>query len=625
MAANSQEAAGRRTLIFKAKSHFKNLNNLIIELVLPYRNWLFFIFIAMLLETAMSLATPWPLKIIIDNAIVGKPLPAWLAWMNTILPGGHIMAITGICSIALVVITIINGLAGYADNYFTESVAQYIANDLRRRIYHHLQQLSLAYYNTHQVGKLLSTMTADVSTIQDFIASTLLSILVDSLTILGMFGLMLYLKWDFALISVCLAPFLLLFVIRFKRSVKKATHEVRREQAEMIVVIQQGLESIRAMNVFGRQELEEDHLKKVSMDTVYAALKARRIKSLISPVFTAAVSLCTAFVLWRGTHLVILGIMTIGTLTVFLSYLNKFFDPVKDLAKITVNIAQATVALERIQQILKANMIVPEKAGAWDPGKLKGDIVFDHVNFAYEPEIIVLKDINLSIRAGQRIGICGPTGSGKSTVASLIPRLYDPVSGRILVDGTDVREYTLEGLRREIGFVLQDTMLFFGSIRDNIAYGRPDATEQEIINASKLARADEFITRLPGGYNTVIGERGVTLSGGEKQRIRIARAVVRNAPILILDEPTASLDTESEKIVSVALERLMKGRTVITITHRLNNILTADKIFVIKSGAVAEEGTHESLLASGGVYSQLFFAQDFNSKHLQFQKSGQVV
>src|SRR6185437_14397090 len=230
----------------KAKSHFKNLNNLIIELVLPYRNWLFIIFIAMLLETAMSLATPWPLKIIIDNAIVGKPLPAWLGWMNTILPGGHIMAIAGICAITLVVFTIINGLAGYADNYFTESVAQYIANDLRRRIYHHLQQLSLAYYNTHQVGKLLSTMTADVSTIQDFIASTLLSILVDSLTILGMFGLMLYLKWDFALISVCLAPFLLLFVIRFKRSVKKATHEVRREQAEMIVVIQQGLESIRA-------------------------------------------------------------------------------------------------------------------------------------------------------------------------------------------------------------------------------------------------------------------------------------------------------------------------------------------------------------------------------------------
>ena len=620
MAINFQDAVGKRASIFKAKSHFKNLNNLIIELVLPYRNWLFIIFIAMLLETAMSLATPWPLKIIIDNAIVGKPLPAWLGWMNTILPGGHIMAIAGICAIALVVFTIINGLAGYADNYFTESVAQYIANDLRRRIYHHLQQLSLTYYNTHQVGKLLSTMTADVSTIQDFIASTLLSILVDSLTILGMFGLMLYLKWDFALISVCLAPFLLLFVIRFKRSVKKATHEVRREQAEMIVVIQQGLESIRAVNVFGRQDLEEDHLKKVSMDTVYAALKARRIKSLISPVFTAAVSLCTAFVLWRGTHLVILGIMTIGTLTVFLSYLNKFFDPVKDLAKMTVNIAQATVALERIQQILKANMIIPEKAGARDPGELKGDIVFDHVNFAYEPEVNVLKDVNLSIRAGQRIGICGPTGSGKSTIASLIPRLYDPVYGRILIDGADVRDYTLEGLRREIGFVLQDTMLFFGSIRDNIAYGRPDATEQEIIEAAKLARADEFITRLPGRYNTIIGERGITLSGGEKQRIGIARAVVRNAPILILDEPTASLDTESEKIVSEALETLMKGRTVITVTHRLNNILKADKIFVINNGTVAEEGTHESLLAIDGIYSQLFFAQGSSSRYSQSQK-----
>lgn len=620
MAINSQDAVGKRASIFKAKSHFKNLNSLILELVLPYRNWLFIIFIAMLLETAMSLATPWPLKIIIDNAIVGKPLPAWLAWMNAILPGGHIMAIAGICALALVVFTIINGLAGYADNYFTESVAQYIANDLRRRIYHHLQQLSLAYYNTHQVGKLLSTMTADVSTIQDFIASTLLSILVDSLTILGMFGLMFYLKWDFALISVCLAPFLLLFVIRFKRSVKKATHEVRREQAEMIVVIQQGLESIRAVNVFGRQDLEEDHLKKVSMDTVYAALKARRIKSLISPVFTLAVSVCTAFVLWRGTHLVTTGIMTIGTLTVFLSYLTKFFNPVKDLAKMTVNIAQANVALERIQQILKADMIVPEKANARDPGKLKGDIAFEHVNFAYEPGVSVLKDINLSIRSGQRIGICGPTGGGKSTLASLIPRLYDPTSGRVLIDGTDVTDYTLEGLRREIGFVLQDTMLFFGSIRDNIAYGRPDATETEIIEAAKLARADEFITRLPLGYNTVIGERGVTLSGGERQRIGIARAVVRNAPILVLDEPTASLDTESETIVSEALAQLMKGRTVITITHRLNTIITADKIFVIKDGVVAEEGTHESLLAKEGIYSQLFRIQEFSPKHIQSQE-----
>lgn len=615
MSANLAYEVGQKDSNVKINRQFKTLTNLIVELVLPYRKWLVMIFAAMLLETVMSLAAPWPLKIVIDNVIDDKPLPAWLGWLNALLPPGDVMALAGASAIALVLFTAVGGLAAYINNYFTESVAQYMANDLRRRIYHHLQKLSLAYYDTHQVAKLLNTITADVGTIQDFVSSTLLSILVDALTILGMFALMLYLKWDFALIAVGIAPFLLLFVIRFKRAVKKATHEVRKDQAEMITVLQNGLESIRAVNVFGRQDLEEDRLKKISLETVHAALKARRIKSFIAPVFTLAVAVCTAFVLWRGASLAIAGLMTVGALTVFLSYLNKFFSPVKDLAKMTVNIAQATVALERIQQILEADLIIPQKPGAKDPGTLKGDIDFSHVYFAYKPEIPVLTDINMTIRSGQRIGICGPTGGGKSTIASLIPRLYDTTSGRILIDGTDITDFTLEGLRREIGFVLQDTMLFFGTIRDNIAYGRPEATEKEIIAAAKLANADEFISKLPMGYYTIIGERGITLSGGERQRIGIARAVVRNAPILILDEPTAMLDTESEKLVSEALERLMKGRTVITISHRLNIIATADKIFVIKDGMVAEEGTHDTLLANESVYAELYL--QYNSSEIK--------
>jgi subfamily B ATP-binding cassette protein MsbA len=255
-------------------------------------------------------------------------------------------------------------------------------------------------------------------------------------------------------------------------------------------------------------------------------------------------------------------------------------------------------------------MVIPQKPDAKDPGKLRGDIIFDHVCFSYRPGIPVLKNINLTIRSGQRTGICGQTGGGKSTIACLIPRFYDAISGRVLIDGTDIREFTLDGLRNQFGFVLQDTMLFYGTICDNIAYGRPDATEKEIIEAAKLANADEFISRLPMGYNTIIGERGLTLSGGERQRIGIARVVVRNAPILILDEPTSFLDTESEKIVIEALERLMKNRTVIIISHRLNTILTADKIFVINEGKIAEEGTHETLLAKKGIYANLFQVQN---------------
>jgi subfamily B ATP-binding cassette protein MsbA len=255
-------------------------------------------------------------------------------------------------------------------------------------------------------------------------------------------------------------------------------------------------------------------------------------------------------------------------------------------------------------------MIIPQKADARDPGALRGHIVFSHVNFSYQPGLPVLKDINLEIEPGQRIGICGPTGGGKSSIVSLIPRLYDINSGHIRIDGKDITEYTLDGLRREIGFVLQDTMLFFGTVRDNIAYGRPEATEEEIMEAARLAHADEFIIKLPQGYDTIIGERGLTLSGGERQRVGIARAIVRNSPILILDEPTASLDTESEKIVGRALEKLMKGKTVITISHRLNTLVHTDRIFVVKDGCIIESGTHASLIAADGVYAGLYRLQN---------------
>ena len=301
--------------------------------------------------------------------------------------------------------------------------------------------------------------------------------------------------------------------------------------------------------------------------------------------------------------------MTIGALTVFLSYLNKFFKPVQDLAKMTNVIAQAAVGLDRVQMILDADTIIPEKPDARDPGEIKGEIAFEHVAFSYDPAAPVLRDINLTIKPGMRVGVCGPTGGGKSTILSLIPRFYDPTRGRVSVDGADVADYTLDGLRKQIGFVLQDTVLFAGTVRENIAYGRPDATPEEIMAAAKMANADEFISRMPHGYDSMVGERGLTLSGGQRQRIGIARAVVRNSPILILDEPTAALDTESEKLVMEALERLMEGRTVITIAHRLSTIRDAHKIVVLKGGFVAEEGTHDELIARNEIYAELYRIQ----------------
>jgi ABC-type multidrug transport system fused ATPase/permease subunit len=586
---------------------------LIRQLIRPYRWTLVVVLVAMFVETLMALAAPWPLKIILDNVVGSHHLPKFIDRLLASSFGQSIgqgkLEIAAFAALALVLIAVIGSVASYIDNYYTESVGQWVAHDLRMRTYHHLQRLSLAYYDSHQTGVLLSTITDDIQTIQSFASSATLGILVDLLTIVGMLGLMFWLQWDFALVAVGITPFLLLFMSRFKRAVKKATREVRHRQADIVAVVQQGLESVRVVKAFGRQDLEQEELNEASRATVDAALKARRVKSMLSPVVTVTVALCTAFVLWRGASLILIGTMTAGALTVFLSYLTKFFKPVQDLAKMTNSIAQATVGVERIQAILDTDSVIREFPNAQEPEAVRGDISFDHVAFGYNQDEPVLLDVSFTIKQGELVGIVGTTGGGKSTVVSLIPRFYDPTSGCVRVDGVDIRQYKLQSLRSQIGFVLQDTVLFRGTIRDNIAYGRSGATQKDIAEAAQLANADEFISRMPHGYDTMVGERGLTLSGGQRQRIGIARAIIRNTPILILDEPTAALDTESERLVIEALERLMKGRTVITIAHRLSTIRDADKIIVLKAGAVAEEGTHEELLALGGVYAELHHIQ----------------
>jgi ABC-type multidrug transport system fused ATPase/permease subunit len=583
---------------------------LIRELIRPYRGTLLIILLAMLVETAMSLASPWPLKIIIDNVVGSHKLPHVLdEVLRPMLEHGNKMHVAALAALAFVLIAVLGAVASYIDNYYTESVGQWVAHDLRMRTYHHLQKLSLGYYGTHQTGVLLSTITADIQTIQGFASSSTLDILIDLLTIVSMLGLMFWLNWDFTLIALAVTPFLLFFISRFKKAVKKATHRVRNEQAEIVAVVQQGLESMQVIKAFGRQDLEQQALSEVSHATVSAALAARKVKSLLSPIVAITVALCTAVVLWRGAALILMGAMTVGALTVYLSYLTKFFKPVKDLATTTNAIAQAAVGVDRVRAILDTDAILPERPDAIEARFLKGDIVFDKVAFRYSDDAPVLKDVSFRIEPGQLVGIVGPTGGGKSTVVSMIPRFYDPTSGVVKIDGRDVRDYKISSLREQIGYVLQDTVLFRGTILENIAFGRPSATREEIVEAARLANADDFIARMPKGYDTMVGERGSTLSGGQRQRIGIARVMVRNSPILLLDEPTAALDSESEKLVIEALERLMKGRTVVTIAHRLSTIRDADKIIVISGGVVAESGTHDELMALNGIYAELHRTQ----------------
>jgi ABC-type multidrug transport system fused ATPase/permease subunit len=591
----------------------KEMFALIVELVRPYKGWLVIVFVAMLIETAMSLASPWPLKIVIDSVLGSHPLPDWLRGLKDSSVGDSKMGLAMLAGAGVVLIAVIGAIATYIDNYYTESVGQWVANDLRIRIYDHLQRLSLSFFDKQQTGTLLSTITSDVATIQNFASSNTLNLLVDVLTIIGVLGLMFWLNWDFALIAVAVTPFLLLFVSRFKKAVKKATHEVRLHQADIVSVVQEGLESVRVVKAYGRESLEDSHLSAVSREAVDAALKARRVKSLLSPIVSIVVALCTAFVLWRGAGLIIKDTMTVGALTVFLAYLNKFFKPVQDLAKNTNAIAQATVALERIQRILDTDTGIKDRPDAKTLESAKGHIAFDKVAFGYDPGSPVLKGITFGIEAGQKLGVVGTTGGGKSTVVGLIPRFYDVDGGRVLIDGVDVMEYTKASLRNQIGFVLQDTVLFHGTIKSNIAYGRTGATDAEIIEAAKLANAHDFISAMPHGYDTLVGERGLSLSGGQRQRIGIARAIIRNSPILILDEPTAALDTESERLVMEGLSKLMKGRTVITIAHRLSTIRDSDKIIVLDGGVVAEQGSHDELLKLNGIYAELHRIQYDNT------------
>lgn len=586
---------------------------LLLQLLRPRRRALAVILAAMLVQTVMSLAAPWPLKIVIDTVIGNQRQPEWINWLLTMLGGaahkGHIAVAA---AIATVLIAVVTGAAMYAVSYFTESLSQSIGNDLRVRLYSHLQQLSLAYYDTTRVGTILSTLTSDVQTIQSFASTATLNIVTNTLTVVGMIVVMLLCRWDFTLIAVAVTPLLFLFVLRVNKAVRTAVREVRTHQSDLTAILQEGLQSIQVVQAFGREDHQAAQVRAASMNTVTAWLNARRVSSLLSPIVGMAIALCTGLVLWRGSLLILAGTMTVGALTVFLAYLAKFFQPIRDLAQMTNTIAQVSVAFERVVALMDTDKVIPETATPTDPSQLRGEIIFNHVAFGYDPELPVLRDISVTIKPGEMVGIVGATGCGKSTIASLIPRFRDPDAGGITIDGVDVRDYALRKLRAQIGFVLQDTVLLRGTVRDNIGFGRPDATEDEIVEAAKLANAHEFITRMPNGYDSVVGDRGMTLSGGQRQRIGIARALIRDNPILILDEPTAALDAESEHLVVEALERLVAGRTVIAIAHRLSTLRNADKIIVVEDGVVAEDGSHDHLLALDGVYAQLH--------HLQFDQ-----
>jgi ATP-binding cassette, subfamily B, bacterial len=566
-------------------------------------------FVAVLIEGAASIFDPWPIKIVIDYALGSRPMPEWLAGLVRNTFGEGRPAIIYFAAIATVVVAAVGAIASYTENYLTTKVGQMVMLDLRQTLYHHIQRLSLAFYDRTKIGDLISRVTTDVDAIQNFVSTALLGIVAPSLTLVGMLAVMFYFNWRFTLIALSVAPILFLQVYTLTRRIKQATRAVRKKESEIVSVVAETLSSIRVVKAFAREDYEEKRLEKETLESIEMTMRARSIKARLAPIVDVIVAVGTCIVLWYGARLVLQGELTAGALVVFLLYLGKMYKPMRDLSKMTDTISKAVIGAERIRELTRLEDRVRDLPHAQTAPRFKGRIEFDRVYFGYYDAQPVLKDISLRIEPGQYVALVGPTGAGKSSIISLIPRFYDPFSGRLLIDGEDARGFTLRSLREQISFVLQETILFHAPIWQNIAYGKPEASLDEIIHAARLANAHEFIERMPEGYDTMVGERGVTLSGGQRQRIAIARAIIRNSPILILDEPTSGLDTSSEKLVLEALGRLTAGKTVIVITHHLETIIKADVIFTLKDGRIVERGAHQQLLAQGGVYAHLYADQ----------------
>lgn len=563
----------------------------------------------MLGETAADLLEPWPVTIVVDSVLGGKKAPAALSGFISSVFGTNTAAILEFALASVLVIAIVGGISAYVEKYLTTSVSQWVAHDMRLLLYQRIQRLSLAEHGKSRAGDLITRVTKDIDAIQDFIDTALLGIVVNIATLVGMVGIMLYVSWRFTLIGLSVAPPLGLFVYFYSRRIKEASRAVKKKESELMSGVAEVLTSIQVVQAFAREDYEDRRFSSESRQNVEAGLEARSIKAKLSPLVDVFVAVGTCLVLGYGVVLVQRGELTTGVLIVFLMYLKKTYKPLKDLSKMANTLSKASVSFDRVQEVIGVESGIHDSPTAVAAPAFNGLVEFDNITFGYEKDRDILKNVSLRIEPGQVAAIVGPSGMGKSTIASLLPRFFDPSEGAVKIDGHDIREFTLKSIRDQISFVLQDSLLFRGTIWENLCYGKPDADPMATIEAAQMANAHDFIMALPQGYGTMVAERGTTLSGGQRRRIAIARAIVRNTPILILDEPTTGLDAASEFTVTEALERLMKGRTCIVVAHHLDTIRRADIIFVVKDTSVVERGTHDELIARRGVYYDLYDLQ----------------
>ena len=579
-----------------------DLRTLLRQFVSSERRRIALALFCMLGLAATELLAPWPLKIIFDHLLLERPAP-W-RWLNVLMQSGKSYAVV-VVSLGILCIALFSSAFAYGQQWLTSYLGQRLVYSLRAELFAHLQQLSLSFHNRTRTGELLAKVTGETEAFKDAFVEAVLLALPQLLTITSMFAILLWLDWRLSLIVLATFPLLYLALLRSYEQLKITTRQQRQREGKLAARLSEVLSSVRLVKAYGRERYEQERFEQESQQTLAAGLQTERKAAAV----TRVVELLKAAGLWAtvlfGALAVINGRMTPGTLLIFVAYLNEMYKPLRNLAKTSGRLSRAVVSAQRLGEILNTE---PERWNELPSAmttRLRGAIEFDRVSFSYGDGESVLQDVSFTLAPGQRVALVGASGAGKSTIANLILRFYHATHGTIRLDGENIESYSRDTLRDEIGVVLQDALLFGASIRENLSYGKPAATQAEIETAARQAYAHEFISALPDGYDTIIGERGSTLSGGQRQRLCLARAIVKNPSVLILDEPTSAVDSESAELIHTAIDQLRADKTTIVIAHHLTTLNEFDHILVLQRGRLVEQGKHEELLSLGGAYFRM--------------------
>ena len=569
----------------------------ILSYIKPYMHRLIFAMFCTIMAAAGNLYIPWIIKDMIDEVLADKN-GTMLNWIAA----------------SIIAIFVVRGLFWYGQNYLMSYVGQSVIIDIRAAVFKKLQRLSVSFYDKNKTGTIMSYVTNDVNALQSAMVENTIEMITEGFILIGSVVAMIYLDWRLTLFTVCTFPVVLWFMEFFGKKIRKTGGRIQECTADITSVLQESVASARVIKSFVREDYEVDRFDVENRANFRANMKNAQLMATLSPVVELVAAIGVTMIIWYGGNNVINGTITAGSLVAFLTYAVNISNPIKRLTRVIGNIQKALAAAQRVFMIIDMPEEIAESRDAKQLPEVSGKVEFQNVSFAYDDKGNVITDLSFSVKPGEVIAIVGPSGAGKSTIANLLPRFYDVNKGDIKIDGHSVREVTLDSLREQVGIVPQETMLFNGSVYNNILYGRLDATKEEIEAAAKAANAHDFIMQLTDGYETKLGDRGVNLSGGQRQRIAIARAILKNPRILILDEATSALDTESERVVQEALDRLMVGRTSFVIAHRLSTVKNADKILVLEKGNLVESGTHDELLALDGLYAHLYKIQYRNKE-----------